>query len=99
MLGGGSGGSGCSGGYGLAVATGVGISTVFALESVSDSERGKWMAKVLRSEFSAARTDVRATHAIARDLKNPKTLASIQRSRRQMTRGEGRNWRDLYPPK
>ena len=42
-------------------------------------------------------TDERAAQAIERDLKNPKTIASIQRSRAQMARGEGRNWRDIYP--
>jgi hypothetical protein len=52
-----------------------------------------------REQFSQAKTDERAAQAVERDLKSAKTVESLQRSRRQMAQGQGRNWRDVYPPK
>lgn len=57
------------------------------------------MAKVQREQFSAARTDERATKAVERDLKDPETIKSLQRAHDQLGRGDGRNWREIYPPK
>jgi len=57
------------------------------------------MAKVQREQFSSARSDERATKAIERDLKDSETIKSLQRAHDQLGRGEGRNWREIYPPK
>lgn len=55
--------------------------------------------KVQREQFSAARTDERATAAVEADLKNPETVESLRRAHEQLGRGEGRNWREIDPPK
>ena len=57
------------------------------------------MDKALRAAFTPARTEARIGRAIEADLNKTTTVASIERSRKQMARGKGRNWRDLYLPK
>jgi hypothetical protein len=54
-------------------------------------------AKDLQDIGNPERVERRVRDQMARDVESPDWIASMVRSTEQLLRGEGRNWRDIYP--